>query len=232
MLGAEKRGQRGEKTGTRSDEKKMSRGTKGRGAVNELHYYTRKKCDERRRYGSGGWIHNADTGTSPPRRAAGAPGSKVTVNGIGTNWGSEHQNQTRANVKQSYRKRKSKKRHIQKGSPPQSVQRYPGAWRGGHVARNTPAVIQAALLRLRRVLVMILGIRYSILEGKIPRPSSMSMSRLRNVNDNAVTRQKGKQGRRTDTTSRTRSSSPRHASRHTHAEPAREQCTPQSVNRH
>lgn len=55
MLGAEKREQRGRSTGTRYDEK-PSRATKGRGAVNELHYYTRKSCDESR-----GWKRGKDT---------------------------------------------------------------------------------------------------------------------------------------------------------------------------
>ncbi len=115
-------------TGTRGDGKKTSRATKGRGAVNELHYYTGQKRDERRRYGSREWIHNADTGT-PTTPGCGVPASKV--NDSRTNWDSEHQNQTRENVKQSNRKRKRKKRHIQKGSPPQFVQRSPGAWCAG-----------------------------------------------------------------------------------------------------
>ena len=80
MLGAEKRGQRGGNTWTRRDEKKTSRAAKGRGTVSELHYYTRKTCDERRRYGTEEGIHNADPGTNPLRRAVGAPVSKVNGN--------------------------------------------------------------------------------------------------------------------------------------------------------
>ena len=54
LLGAEKRGQRGlTRGGSRRDEKMASRAAKRRRTVNELHYYTRQKRDERRRYRSG-----------------------------------------------------------------------------------------------------------------------------------------------------------------------------------